>query len=62
MIKEDKMVISTCWSIVCQIRRLLQYDWEIYIQHSYREANRCADMLANMECDRGGALFFMNLV
>jgi ribonuclease HI len=58
MIKEDKMVSSTCWSIVCQIRRLLQYDWEIRIQHSYRKANRCADMLANMECDRGGALIF----
>jgi hypothetical protein len=58
MIKEDKMVSSTCWGIVCQIRRLLHYDWEVRIQYSYREVNHCADMLANMKCDRGGALIF----
>jgi hypothetical protein len=47
---------------VRQIRRLLQYDWEVHIQHSYREATRCADMLGNIGCDRGGTLIFMSLV
>jgi ribonuclease HI len=58
MIKEDKMVSSTCWSIVCQIYRLLQFDWEICIQHSYHEANRCYDKLANIRCDHGGTLIW----
>jgi hypothetical protein len=31
-----------------KIRTLLDGPWEIRIIHVYREANRCADMLANM--------------
>lgn len=37
--------------LVQRIRRLLQQDWEISIAHSYREANACADCLANLGCD-----------
>jgi 3-mercaptopyruvate sulfurtransferase SseA len=33
-----------------QIRRLMDLDWEVVVKHSYREANKCADMLANIGC------------
>jgi hypothetical protein len=36
----------------------LERDWEIEIQHSYREANKCADLLANIGCDSGGPLIY----
>jgi hypothetical protein len=32
---------------------LLALDWEIKVCHSYREANVCADALANMGCEHG---------
>ncbi|MCI29392.1 hypothetical protein A2U01_0050601, partial [Trifolium medium] len=35
------------WSIMNKIRRLKQLDWEVRLEHIYREANRCADILAN---------------
>jgi ribonuclease HI len=38
------------WSIIKKIRSLLSLDWSVKICHIYREANRCADMLANMGC------------
>ncbi|GAU30604.1 hypothetical protein TSUD_392950 [Trifolium subterraneum] len=38
------------WSIIKKIRSLLSLDWSVKICHFYREANRCADMLANMGC------------
>jgi ribonuclease HI len=31
-------------------------DWEIIACHSYREANACADALANMRCDHSSKL------
>jgi hypothetical protein len=34
-------------SLVERIRRLLELDWEVVVRHSYREANFCADVLAN---------------
>jgi ribonuclease HI len=44
---------STGWTLVQNIRRLLELDWEVKICHSYREANFCADALANLACDGG---------
>jgi ribonuclease HI len=41
------------WSLLQNIRRLLELEWEIKIRHSYREANKCADALVNMTCDGG---------
>jgi len=32
---------------------LLTLEWEIKVCHSYREANACADALANMGCNHG---------
>jgi hypothetical protein len=34
--------------LIKRIRALLQEDWEVNISHVFREANRCADALANM--------------
>ncbi|MCH79274.1 putative non-LTR retroelement reverse transcriptase [Trifolium medium] len=39
------------WRLIQQIRRMLAMDWEVRICHSYREANYCADALANMGCE-----------
>jgi hypothetical protein len=33
-----------------RIRCLLELDWEVVINHTYREANKYADILANIEC------------
>ncbi|MCI33000.1 ethylene responsive transcription factor 1b, partial [Trifolium medium] len=41
------------WRLVQEIRRLLALDWDIKVCHFYREANACADTLANMSCDHG---------
>ncbi|KAK2362266.1 heat shock 70 kDa protein [Trifolium repens] len=37
-------------ALVMRIRRLFELDWEVVINHSYREANKCADVLANIGC------------
>jgi ribonuclease HI len=34
-------------TILHQIWKLLDEDWEVDISHAFREANRCADALAN---------------
>ncbi|KAK2361139.1 heat shock 70 kDa protein [Trifolium repens] len=34
-------------SLVICIRYLLELDWKVVINHTYRKANKCADMLAN---------------
>jgi ribonuclease HI len=44
-----------------KIRTLLDGPWEIRIIHVYREANRCADMLANMGSEgTSGIVYFAN--
>jgi hypothetical protein len=37
-------------ALVNKIRRLSEMDWNVVVSHSYREANRCADVLANIAC------------
>ncbi|KAK2379785.1 Polynucleotidyl transferase, ribonuclease H superfamily protein [Trifolium repens] len=37
-------------ALINQIRRLMDLDWEVVVKHSYREANKCADVLANIGC------------
>jgi hypothetical protein len=58
MLVEKKSGSPACWSLVHRIQGLIQLDWEIIIQHSYREANRCADILANLGCNLGLPLIF----
>jgi len=45
-------------SLVQKIRKLLQMEWEVKVKHSYREANRCADALANIGCIVGNEMMF----
>jgi len=52
--EEDVSPISR--SLVQKIRRLLQMAWEVKVQHSYRDANTCADALANIGCSMGSTL------
>jgi ribonuclease HI len=54
MIQDNISVGSSCWSLVCQIHRLIEHDWEIRIEHSYRETNKYVNMLANIGCDTRG--------
>lgn len=44
------------WSLVHQIKLLMQSDWRVRVKHVYREANRCADVLANLGCDQEGQM------
>jgi ribonuclease HI len=47
--------------LIRKIRDLLNGPWEVKIIHIYREANRCADMLANMGSEgTSGIEFFVN--
>ncbi|MCI17930.1 putative non-LTR retroelement reverse transcriptase, partial [Trifolium medium] len=47
------------FSLVKQIQRLVNLDWEIKVSHLYREANQCADGLATMGCSlQGCTLYF----
>jgi len=39
-------------SLVMKIRRMLDMDWEVVVNHIYREANQCANAFANL----GGSL------
>ena len=32
--------------LICDYRNLLDQEWEVHVQHVYREANGCADALA----------------
>jgi hypothetical protein len=32
------------------IWRILELNWKVEVSHTYREANRCADALANIGC------------
>jgi ribonuclease HI len=37
-------------SLLKHIKNLLAMDWIVEISHTYREANKCADVLANIGC------------
>ncbi|PNX61822.1 ribonuclease H, partial [Trifolium pratense] len=37
-------------TLVKNIRRLVDMEWEVHITHAYRESNRCADALTNIGC------------
>jgi ribonuclease HI len=51
---------SIGFAMVKRIRRLLEMDWEVHISHSYREANQCADALANMGCELSCNIVFFD--
>lgn len=39
------------WSLLCQIHRPLQQEWNVKILHISREANRCTNVLASLGCE-----------
>jgi ribonuclease HI len=43
-------------TILQQIWKLLDLDWDVEISHSYREANRCADALATTGCSLSNSI------
>ncbi|PNX81975.1 ribonuclease H, partial [Trifolium pratense] len=48
-------------TLVEKIRRLLALDWEVVVHHSYREANCCADALANYGCSLTSGFSFFDV-
>ncbi|GAU15206.1 hypothetical protein TSUD_09440 [Trifolium subterraneum] len=49
-IQHGKTGSAKAWSIIRRIKQLLAFNWNVRINHTYWEANRCADVLANMRC------------
>ena len=47
MIDSEAKKCGRSKALVLEIRRMLTWNWEVTITHSYREGNRCADFLAN---------------
>jgi hypothetical protein len=47
-------------SLVERIHRLLALDWEVVISHTYREANKCADALANYGCSMDNGIIYFD--
>jgi ribonuclease HI len=45
-------------ALIKRIRSLLDGQWEVKIMHIYREANRSADMLANMGSEGASGIEF----
>jgi ribonuclease HI len=48
-------------TVTRQIWKLLDLNWDIEITHSYREANKCADALANVGCSLGRDIVFYDV-
>jgi hypothetical protein len=50
-IKRGRMNSALSCSLMKQIVKLLSLlDWVVEISHTYREANKCADTIANKAC------------
>jgi hypothetical protein len=43
------------------IWKLIDIDWTIEISHIYREANKCADAMANLKCSLDYDLVFYDM-
>jgi ribonuclease HI len=60
VLKERRFNSSLGSALIKQIWKLLDMDWNIEIFHTYREANKCADALANLGCSLGYDLVFFD--
>jgi hypothetical protein len=47
--KKDGSLVGR--ALVGRIRRLIDLDWEVNVQHVYRESNQCVNALANISCN-----------
>jgi ribonuclease HI len=61
VIKTGMTRSSMGFPLVKHIQRLLAMDWEVHISHSYREANQCADALANMGCELNCSIVYFDV-
>jgi ribonuclease HI len=50
VLKRGSSSSSSGCSLLKRIWKLLEEDWLVEISHTYREANKCADALANIGC------------
>jgi ribonuclease HI len=50
VLKAGKVYSKHGMAILKKIRDMLALDWIVEISHEYREANKCADALANIGC------------
>ncbi|MCI40070.1 putative non-LTR retroelement reverse transcriptase, partial [Trifolium medium] len=48
-------------SLLKRIWQLLEMEWVVEIAHTYREANKCADALANLGCSLGYDVEFFDV-
>jgi ribonuclease HI len=58
ILNREKSVTNFSWSLCKRIWRLVELDWEVQIQHTYREGNKCADALAHMGSNLGSNVIF----
>jgi hypothetical protein len=58
VIKDGTTSSATGVSLLKSIRRLLEFDWNVKINHYYREANMCAHVMANLGCFLEYAIIF----
>jgi ribonuclease HI len=50
VIQNRRSASSLGSSVMKQIWRLMDVDWSVEVSHSHREANKCADVMANIGC------------
>ncbi|PNY05004.1 ethylene responsive transcription factor 1b [Trifolium pratense] len=60
VIKSARIQSSQGSALARQIWRMMAMNWEVEVHHTYREANRCADALANMGCNLGYDITIFN--
>jgi hypothetical protein len=60
VVKERRVNSSMGNALARQIWKLLDLDWTVEISHTYREANKCVDALANLGCSLDYDLVFFN--
>jgi ribonuclease HI len=58
VLKDRRVSSYSASALVKQIWQLLDLDWNVTISHTYREANKCADALANLGCSLSYDLIF----
>jgi ribonuclease HI len=60
VLKKRRVNSSMGHALAKQIWKLIDRDWNIEISHTYREANNCADALANLGCSLDYDLVFFD--
>jgi ribonuclease HI len=60
VVEKRSTMSSAGSSLLKQIWNLLELDWVVEISHTYREANKCADTLANYGCSLGYEVVFFD--